>query len=108
MTPLTGATCEICGERLSDVSVSRNQICPACQELRPHFNKAVAYGAYDGELRDLIHLLKYEQVEPAAGVLGRMLAQAIQKLPRLPIVSLWFRSRFTDLSGATADSIRRN
>src|SRR5436305_14844942 len=80
MTPLTGATCEICGERLSDVSVPQNQICPACQELRPHFSKAVAYGAYDGELRELIHLLKYEQVEPAAGVLGRMLAVAIHKL----------------------------
>jgi ComF family protein len=80
MTPLAGATCDICGERLSDISVSSNQICPACQELRPHFSKAVAYGAYDGELRELIHLLKYEQVESAAGVLGRMLAEAIQKL----------------------------
>lgn len=83
MTPLTGATCEICGERLSGVSISQNQVCPPCQELRPHFNKAVAYGAYDGELRELIHLLKYEQVEPAAGVLGRMLAQAIQKLGQI-------------------------
>jgi ComF family protein len=48
--------------------------------MRPHFLKAAAYGAYDGELRELIHLLKYEQVEPAAGVLGRLLAQAIHKL----------------------------
>lgn len=80
MVPLAGSTCEICGERLSDISVSQNQTCPACQEARPHFVKAVAYGAYDGELRELIHLLKYERVEPAAGVLGRMLAQAIQKL----------------------------
>jgi ComF family protein len=48
--------------------------------LRPHFVKATAYGAYDAELRELIHLLKYEQVEPAAGVLGRMLAEAIHKL----------------------------
>jgi ComF family protein len=80
MTPLQGATCEICGERLSGVSVSQSQTCPACQELRPHFVKAAAYGAYDAELRELIHLLKYEQVEPAAAVLGRMLAQAIHKL----------------------------
>jgi ComF family protein len=80
MVPLAGSTCEICGEKLSDVSVSQSQICPACQEVRPHFIKAVAYGAYDGGLRELIHLLKYEQVEPAAGVLGQMLAGAIQKL----------------------------
>jgi ComF family protein len=80
MTPLAGPTCEICGESISNLSVQQNQICPACQELRPHFVRAAAYGAYDRELRELIHLLKYEQVEPAAGVLGRMLAQAIQKL----------------------------
>jgi ComF family protein len=80
MIPLTGSTCEICGERLSDVSVSQNQICPGCQGKASHFAKAVAYGAYDGELRELIHLLKYERVEPAAGVLGQMLARAIQKL----------------------------
>src|SRR3989454_11493830 len=29
---------------------------------------------------ELIHLLKYEQVRPAAGVLGRMLAEAISTL----------------------------
>jgi predicted amidophosphoribosyltransferase len=40
----------------------------------------VAYGSYDGGLRELIHLLKYEQVRPAAGALGRMLAEAIAGL----------------------------
>jgi len=81
MAPLTGSTCEICGERLgSNPIVGSSQICFACQESRPHFIKAAAYGAYDGELRELIHLLKYEQVEPAAGVLGQMLSDAIHKL----------------------------
>ncbi|HEY1400719.1 MAG TPA: ComF family protein [Terriglobales bacterium] len=37
----------------------------------------MAYGSYDGGLRDLIHLLKYQQVRPAAAVLGRMLAETI-------------------------------
>jgi ComF family protein len=81
MAPIAGATCEICGERLgSGHSVLPSQICRACQETRPHVTKAAAYGAYDGGLRELIHLLKYERVEPAAGVLGRMLEDAIQKL----------------------------
>jgi ComF family protein len=48
--------------------------------MRPHFEKATAFGAYDGELRELIHLLKYEQILPAAGVLGAMLADAVRKL----------------------------
>jgi len=44
----------------------------------PPFVRAVAYGSYDGGLRELIHLLKYGRVRPAAGVLGRMLAEVIQ------------------------------
>ena len=56
------------------------QTCAACREARPRFQKACAYGSYDGELRELIHLLKYEQVTPAANVLGEMLAVAIEKL----------------------------
>ena len=55
-------------------------LCGSCQEELPPYHKAVAYGAYDGELRELIHLLKYDQVHPAASVLGGMLACAIAKL----------------------------
>ena len=57
--------------------------CGLCRRLEPPFAKAVAYGSYDGGLRELIHLLKYEQVRPAAVVLGRMLAEAIER-PRIP------------------------
>jgi len=46
----------------------------------PPFGRAVAYGSYDGPLRDLIHLLKFEQVRSAAPVLGRLLADAIAAL----------------------------
>ena len=79
--PLSGETCEICGERLSGLSrVGDDQTCNACQETRPHFAKAVAYGSYEHELRGLVHLLKYEGIVPAAGVLGNMLEHAIEKL----------------------------
>jgi ComF family protein len=44
------------------------------------FVKAAAYGSYEGGLRDLIHMLKYQQVRPAASVLGRMLAEVIAGL----------------------------
>jgi ComF family protein len=46
----------------------------------PPFVRALAYGSYESGLRELIHLLKYEHVRPAAGVLGRMLAEVIQEL----------------------------
>jgi ComF family protein len=54
--------------------------CGLCRRLEPPFAKAVAYGSYQGGLRELIHLLKYERVRPAANVLGRMLAEAIAGL----------------------------
>lgn len=55
-------------------------MCPECVFEAPPFDRATAYGAYRNELRELIHLLKYEQVRPAAKVLGRMLADAIATL----------------------------
>ena len=76
--PIAGDTCETCGENL--IPASALSVCPACEESTPHFSRAVAYGSYDAELRELIHLLKYEQVVPAANVLGEMLAQAVGKL----------------------------
>ncbi len=51
-----------------------------CQRTNPPFERAVAYGSYDGGLRDLIHLLKFRQIRPAAAVLGRMLAETIANL----------------------------
>ncbi|HXZ80086.1 MAG TPA: ComF family protein [Terriglobales bacterium] len=46
----------------------------------PPFVRATAYGAYEGGLGELIHLFKYEQMRPAARVLGNLLAEAIEWL----------------------------
>ena len=51
-----------------------------CRRAAPPYARAVAFGNYDGNLRGLLHLLKYEQVRPAAAVLGKYLAIAIQQL----------------------------
>lgn len=84
MRPISGGLCSICGERLLSpyplLSGPADLQCGWCQRLAPPFSKAVAYGSYDSGLRDLIHLLKYEQVRPAAVVLGKMLAHAIARL----------------------------
>jgi ComF family protein len=59
--------------------------CRLCQLVPQKFERAVAYGSYEGALRDLIHLLKFDHVRPAAKVLGRLLAEAIAGLePSLP------------------------
>ncbi len=59
--------------------------CRLCQLAVPPFERAVAYGSYDGALRDLIHLLKFREIRTAAPVLGRMLAESMVLLePALP------------------------
>lgn len=84
MIPIAGGVCAVCGERLfSPYAVSSDAgepRCGLCQRLAPTFARAVAYGSYEGGLRDLVHLLKYGGVLPAANVLGRMLAEAIATL----------------------------
>jgi ComF family protein len=44
----------------------------------PAFEKAVAYGGYHGELRSLIHLLKYSGMEPIAARLAGLLADSVE------------------------------
>lgn len=82
--PVRGRVCSICGERvLSSYAISDPDgltRCPVCRRIERPFERAVAYGSYDGGLRELIHLLKYNGVRPAAAVLGRMLAEAIAGL----------------------------
>ncbi len=51
-----------------------------CRRVRRPFGRAVAYGSYEGGLRELIHLLKYNGVRPAAKVLGSLLAEAMAEL----------------------------
>jgi ComF family protein len=72
--------CWACGERLLSPDAGEQRLCLECTRLTPPFRRAVAYGSYEGGLRDLIHLLKYERMRSAAPVLGRMLAEAVSVL----------------------------
>jgi ComF family protein len=51
-----------------------------CESVPPPFAGAVSYAAYQGRLRSLIHLLKYDGVATAARPLGKMLAAAVRKI----------------------------
>jgi len=90
MRPIAGGLCSICGERLESPFAfaaqpveSSEALCGLCRRLEPPYIKATAYGSYESGLRELIHLLKYNQVRPAANVLGRMLAEAMEDLQPL-------------------------
>ena len=82
-----GVLCAICGEALDvDFESSRfaapeeGLLCHPCRAVPPMFARAVAFGAYDGRLREMVHLLKYERMPRVATVLGGFLAESILTL----------------------------
>ena len=112
LRPLKGSYCTVCGEALhvpayidyeetdrreaDRLEANRSDVerrCLLCQRADPPFERAVAYGSYDGELRDLIHLLKFQQVRPASAILGHMLAETIANLEQAMPVGTLFSSK---------------
>jgi ComF family protein len=81
MVPLSGILCALCGEKLISGYLEADPRCGLCRRVPPPFKKAVAFGAYEGPLRDLIHLFKYQQVKSAAPLLGQFVEQALQGTP---------------------------
>jgi ComF family protein len=76
--------CAVCGELLparGPIAAHNLEVasdtCVPCQKARPVFQKALAFGPYEGTWRDLIHLLKYQRVRPAAQVIGKALAEQL-------------------------------
>ena len=85
----TMALCHRCGEALdTDMESARlaghlpaeGLLCTPCRVVPPMFERAVAYAVYQDELREMVHLLKYERMRGVAEPLGGMLAEAILTL----------------------------
>lgn len=88
VAPQTGVLCAHCGEdlglpqaSLAHADPNELRLCNPCQEKRPTFAQAVAYGVYENELRGLIHLLKYDGMTEIAKPLARRLATTVAELP---------------------------
>jgi len=86
VAPRSEAVCTRCGDAL-DLESSRFAgahgvtECSFCRLAPPEFARAVAFAPYDAELRELLHLLKFEgRRSLAEEVLGRWLANAILQL----------------------------
>ncbi len=79
---IEGVLCDVCGQPIVSALLQNqeNPCCGECVSSEPLFAKAVAYGPYDGGLRELIHLLKYDGVRPAANILGRMMSEGFLDL----------------------------
>lgn len=85
----TGPLCARCGEAL-DFEPPAGPLagdlgtCRPCRVAPPDFNKAIAHGVYDGTLRTLLHLLKYDGMEGLAKRLGALLADEVLAMENLP------------------------
>ena len=102
IVPLEGTLCSICGEKIfgQHFATDAGPLCGACRLAAPRFRKAAAFGAYEGALRDLIHIFKYQGVRSAAPLLGRLLKQGVSRIeieePLLVVpVPLWPGKRRT-------------
>ena len=67
--PVRAPQCVVCGDRLVSAQLLMGDgRCTNCRDFEPEFERAVSFGEYEGGLRGLIHLLKYESVTPVAPV----------------------------------------
>jgi ComF family protein len=94
LPPQSGTLCACCGEDLGIANLSplpgddsgSQALCQPCRLAPPAFEKAVAYGGYHGELRSLVHLLKYQGMQPIAGQLGALLADILEPFAPTPML----------------------
>jgi ComF family protein len=82
----TNVLCSRCGDALGMESARFAAAmgiteCTMCRLAPPEFARAVAYAEYDAEVREMLHLLKFNGVRQVAGhLLGEYLAKAVLKL----------------------------
>lgn len=69
---LAGTRCQICGH------LSVTPQCAGCTEPGGALRAAIAVAAFGGPAREAVHALKYENRHAIAGLLGRLMADAIR------------------------------
>jgi ComF family protein len=88
LPPQSTSLCSRCGEDLSVSDFgqmpSEGILCRQCRLVEPTFELAVAHGVYQGTLRALLHLFKYEGLEPIALRLGELIAERLAAVAGLP------------------------
>jgi ComF family protein len=83
---------------LNSRPLDENGLCLLCSTGINRFEAAYSYGIYEGELRELIHLLKFQRVESLAKPLGRLLLRSLptgEAFDAIVPVPLHWRRRFS-------------
>jgi len=61
-------------------------LCGLCSAGLIRFDAAYSYGGYDGPLRTLLHLFKYQRMRPLARPLGRLMVRALPRDERFDAI----------------------
>lgn len=110
---MSGILCGTCGEKLVSrfVQTEDGPRCGMCRRVAPPFQRAVAYGGYDGVLRNLVHLLKYQRLKPVGPLLGRLVHQSLAGInlpqPLLVVPIPLFKRKLRERGFNQAEEIAR-
>jgi len=82
--------CTLCQRSLSAIyrTSEREPLCGACRRGLNEFDRLRSFGAFDGALRELIHLFKYGGVVPLATPLASLLGIVVHNEPTLAAVDV--------------------
>jgi ComF family protein len=79
--------CSACGTPFRNrFPLDERGVCPLCRAGLRGFDAAYCYGAYEGVLRELIHLYKYGGMRPLARPLSVLLSGALPRDQRFDLV----------------------
>jgi ComF family protein len=94
---ITPPFCSICGTPFLS-SDAPNHPCGACLKKNRNFTEARALGYYEGTLQEAIHRWKYEGKVHLSDLLGRWMAEGLERY--------WASSRFDLLAGVPLHLLR--
>lgn len=73
--PIPSPTCDICGKPIGSYGV-----CIPCQTNRPEFDKMLAAACFEGLLKDIIHLFKYQRKSIFKKILAKILYESLSEM----------------------------
>src|SRR5947209_6932735 len=80
--------CRDCGMPfLNSFPLDEEGRCGLCRAGLTGFDAAFSFGSFEGELRHLIHLFKYNRIRTLAGPLGNLLALGLPRTERFDLVA---------------------
>lgn len=118
VAPQRMTLCRRCGESLGMESRDPGFLCFPCESAPPAFLEARSFGEFSGNLRSLVHLMKFESMPHLAEYLASRLAETMLDLRDAPMDMLvlpvpLFRGKRSfnqseRLAAAALKTIRRN